>query len=200
MKNTKLQIDSLTEMMRSFGQKGIEFWLSGGWGIDALLGKITRNHSDIDIVIEVNHRNDLIQFIEREDSNLRITRITESNIKLLDQQRDVLIDVVFIKKVSESHYIFDPDSSLEFVIPIKVEYLPSIFNGTIEDLAIKAITWEGQYLIKSRYQQLLGESLRDKDKSSLKIIEQQLSVLALKKVYRESDLVAKSLIKSFSHP
>ncbi len=32
---------------------GIECWLMGGWGIDALLGRQTREHNDLDILVEV---------------------------------------------------------------------------------------------------------------------------------------------------
>ena len=31
---------------------GIEIWLDGGWGVDALLGEQTRPHDDVDIVIQ----------------------------------------------------------------------------------------------------------------------------------------------------
>lgn len=31
---------------------GIQVWLDGGWGVDALLGRQTRNHNDIDLFIE----------------------------------------------------------------------------------------------------------------------------------------------------
>jgi lincosamide nucleotidyltransferase A/C/D/E len=32
---------------------GINVWLDGGWGVDALLGRQTRPHRDLDIVIEL---------------------------------------------------------------------------------------------------------------------------------------------------
>lgn len=31
---------------------GIEIWIDGGWGVDALIGKQTRPHKDLDIVIQ----------------------------------------------------------------------------------------------------------------------------------------------------
>jgi lincosamide nucleotidyltransferase A/C/D/E len=31
---------------------GIEIWIDGGWGVDALLGEQTRPHGDLDIVIQ----------------------------------------------------------------------------------------------------------------------------------------------------
>ena len=30
---------------------GIQVWLSGGWGIDALLGEQTRPHKDLDVIV-----------------------------------------------------------------------------------------------------------------------------------------------------
>ena len=32
---------------------GVELWLMGGWGVDALLGRQTRDHHDLDVLIEV---------------------------------------------------------------------------------------------------------------------------------------------------
>lgn len=34
---------------------GATIWLDGGWGVDALLGRQTRPHADLDIVIEQRH-------------------------------------------------------------------------------------------------------------------------------------------------
>ena len=31
---------------------GIDIWLDGGWGVDALLGTQTRVHNDIDLFVE----------------------------------------------------------------------------------------------------------------------------------------------------
>jgi lincosamide nucleotidyltransferase A/C/D/E len=32
-------------------QKGIKVWIDGGWAVDALLGKETRKHADLDVAI-----------------------------------------------------------------------------------------------------------------------------------------------------
>jgi lincosamide nucleotidyltransferase A/C/D/E len=34
-----------------FRSHGITFWVDGGWGVDALLGRQTRPHSDLDIAL-----------------------------------------------------------------------------------------------------------------------------------------------------
>jgi lincosamide nucleotidyltransferase A/C/D/E len=43
--------DDAVEILRLLKSHGIELWLDGGWGVDALLGEQTRSHQDIDIVI-----------------------------------------------------------------------------------------------------------------------------------------------------
>ena len=35
---------------------GIQVWLDGGWGVDALLKKQTRPHNDIDLFIEEKNK------------------------------------------------------------------------------------------------------------------------------------------------
>jgi lincosamide nucleotidyltransferase A/C/D/E len=39
---------------------GIEIWLDGGWAVDAWLGRQTRRHADVDIVIETRNLSTLV--------------------------------------------------------------------------------------------------------------------------------------------
>jgi lincosamide nucleotidyltransferase A/C/D/E len=41
----------VVELMDMFGAAEVRGWLAGGWGVDALLGRQTRPHCDIDLVI-----------------------------------------------------------------------------------------------------------------------------------------------------
>src|SRR5258707_7667295 len=43
---------------------GVEIWVDGGWGVDALLGEQTRAHSDLDIAIEQKDVAVLRRFLE----------------------------------------------------------------------------------------------------------------------------------------
>ncbi len=40
---------------------GIDVWLDGGWGVDALLGHQTREHDDLDLVVELDHTSRIIE-------------------------------------------------------------------------------------------------------------------------------------------
>ena len=43
-------IEIYTELER----RGVRIWIDGGWGVDALLGRQTRPHADLDIAVEEN--------------------------------------------------------------------------------------------------------------------------------------------------
>ena len=43
---------------------GIKVWVDGGWGVDALLGKQTRSHEDLDIAVEAKHVPKLREFLK----------------------------------------------------------------------------------------------------------------------------------------
>jgi lincosamide nucleotidyltransferase A/C/D/E len=43
----------LVDLLRGLADSGIEFWLDGGWGVDALVGTQTRPHKDVDLIVPV---------------------------------------------------------------------------------------------------------------------------------------------------
>lgn len=45
---------------------GVPIWIDGGWGVDALLGRVTRAHDDIDIVVEHQHLDRLVGLLSEQ--------------------------------------------------------------------------------------------------------------------------------------
>ncbi|MDP9847902.1 nucleotidyltransferase domain-containing protein [Streptosporangium lutulentum] len=45
-------------------QAGCEVWIAGGWGVDALVGEVTREHRDLDLVHRVEQEPLLIGTLE----------------------------------------------------------------------------------------------------------------------------------------
>jgi lincosamide nucleotidyltransferase A/C/D/E len=43
--------DDVLHVLDRLDAAGIEWWLDGGWGVDALLGEETRVHDDLDLVV-----------------------------------------------------------------------------------------------------------------------------------------------------
>jgi lincosamide nucleotidyltransferase A/C/D/E len=42
-------------------QNGVRCWVMGGWGVDALLGRVTRAHKDLDLLVNIR---DLLRYSE----------------------------------------------------------------------------------------------------------------------------------------
>jgi lincosamide nucleotidyltransferase A/C/D/E len=41
----------VVDLIDAFEGAGVDVWLDGGWGVDALLGEQTREHDDLDLVV-----------------------------------------------------------------------------------------------------------------------------------------------------
>jgi len=48
----KMTASDVIEFVRLLSENGIEVFIDGGWGVDALLGEQTRTHTDLDIAIQ----------------------------------------------------------------------------------------------------------------------------------------------------
>src|SRR5262245_30960398 len=46
--------EDVIEVLAALDEGGIEYWVDGGWGIDALVGEQTRVHHDLDLGISVD--------------------------------------------------------------------------------------------------------------------------------------------------
>ena len=47
-----MEARDVLEILRVFADAKIDVWVEGGWGIDALLGTQTRDHGDLDLIID----------------------------------------------------------------------------------------------------------------------------------------------------
>lgn len=52
-------------------EQGIKVWLTGGWGIDALLGEQTRPHKDLDVIVLVDDVARLRELMGRDEYVLK---------------------------------------------------------------------------------------------------------------------------------
>jgi lincosamide nucleotidyltransferase A/C/D/E len=51
----------VVELVRLLETADVPVWLVGGWGVDALLGRRTRRHSDLDLLIEKQHTSEALE-------------------------------------------------------------------------------------------------------------------------------------------
>jgi lincosamide nucleotidyltransferase A/C/D/E len=58
-----MDAQSLVRVLDRLEQDGIDVWLDGGWGVDALLERETREHDDLDLVAELRHSDRIIELL-----------------------------------------------------------------------------------------------------------------------------------------
>ena len=120
---------TVIELLKLFAENEIDVTVDGGWGVDALLGKQTRRHEDLDIAIP-----------HRDVPKLR-ELLTGRGFR--DVPRDDTRDCYFVlgddagNLVDVHSYTFDERGNNIF----GVAYLPEHFTGkgVIDDYPVKCI-------------------------------------------------------------
>ena len=95
---------NLIVMVDLLDSSGIDVWLDGGWGVDALLGKQTRPHKDVDIIIRVDDVQAMIGLLSQHGFELVDGR-PPSNFVLRDSQgREVAVHPVLFDEEGNGVY------------------------------------------------------------------------------------------------
>jgi len=56
-----VQPDEVLGVIAALQGGGLPVWVDGGWGVDALLGEVTRPHDDVDLVVELGALADVFE-------------------------------------------------------------------------------------------------------------------------------------------
>lgn len=55
--------EDLMTIINLLEDSNIKYWIDGGWGVDILAGKQTRNHRDIDVDFDAQHTEELLKIL-----------------------------------------------------------------------------------------------------------------------------------------
>jgi lincosamide nucleotidyltransferase A/C/D/E len=56
-----LTANDVIDVIGRLERAGLRYWLDGGWGVDALAGEQTRDHDDVDVVVELSEVDAIIE-------------------------------------------------------------------------------------------------------------------------------------------
>jgi hypothetical protein len=167
--NNEKQIDIISEIQKKCDLRKVKFWLFGGWGIDALLNTITRQHDDIDLILNLHNRNNIIEIF----SELNFQVYTSSENKLFCSFNNLSVDIMFFQILKDGTQVFDFDKSLDVVFPSPP--ITDDFNGKLNNCLYRAVSWEIQYAARYRFKDFTGQMPREKDMKELEIIKNHLT-------------------------
>jgi lincosamide nucleotidyltransferase A/C/D/E len=71
------------EIVDHLASSGVDVWLDGGWAVDAALGEQTREHDDLDLVVELRHVPTLVTAL-REKGYVVGKGVPPKSIELVD--------------------------------------------------------------------------------------------------------------------
>ena len=105
---TNMTAADVIDLYSKLGNLGIEIWIDGGWGVDALLGAQTRPHADLDIVIRQRDLPRLRELLEAQAyREVERDDISPWNFVLADDDRHE-VDVHVIVFDTEGNGLYGP--------------------------------------------------------------------------------------------
>jgi hypothetical protein len=137
-------------------------WLRGGWAIDFLLGKVTREHSDIDLVTLNQYREEL----ERAMVNAGFKKIPVSMLQTDFIKDEIDVSFVFVKISEEGKIIANGFPDWEW----RNDALP-IQKYNLKGISINVLNPYQLLEEKKVYEKGTGRKLRPKDIESMKVIQ-----------------------------
>ncbi len=124
-----MKAETVIELVGFLQSHGIEVVVDGGWGVDALIGKQTRSHDDLDIAILHKDVPKLRQMLsEKGFSEIFKNDSRDCNFVLQDESGNQL-DV--------HSYTFDENGNNVYGVAYLPEHLTG--KGTINDFEVKCI-------------------------------------------------------------
>jgi hypothetical protein len=160
------QLRVIRAVVNALGAAGISAWLFGGWGLDARIGRITREHGDIEF------------WLERTDAGRSKALLAEAGATVLATQPPVESCEFTWDGVDFSTAYFDrpPDGSFIQLLGRWSDWLfpPNSFGdepGTLDGTPVLAMSVAGMIAMKEQFPNLRnGRPWRQKDIDDLEIL------------------------------
>jgi lincosamide nucleotidyltransferase A/C/D/E len=160
-----MKLEEIIQFLDLCKRNNIDIWVDGGWGVDALLGEQTREHSDLDIVVEKKDLGKLRGLLEVKNyKNVPRDDTREHNFVLGDDAGHQ-IDFHVIVLDEKGNGIYGP--------PENGEMFPAnslTGTGIIGDHKVKCISPEDLVKFHSGYE------LDDNDYHDIKLICEKFNI------------------------
>ncbi|MEK7161490.1 MAG: nucleotidyltransferase family protein [Patescibacteria group bacterium] len=122
------------ELYNELENLGTKIWIDGGWGVDALLGKQTRTHEDLDIAIEWKDVPKLRKFLGKQGYK-QIKEDSQWNFVLNDKDE---------REIDIHAFVYDDKGNIVDGIMYPAESLTG--TGSIRGQEVRCISAE--YMVK----------------------------------------------------
>lgn len=158
--DTRTQFELISEITDLFRRARIRFWLRGGWALDFLIGRVTRRHSDVDLVTWRRHADRIQRMLLA--SGYEVATVTDqAAIHFAKNGQDVAF--AFIMR-DERGRIVTPGREF-WPWPPFPEALRTLNGIACRTMSAAALLEE-----KENYEKYSGRTLRPKDRESIRAL------------------------------
>lgn len=133
----------ILELLEIGKRRGFAIWIDGGWGVDALLGRQTRPHNDVDVVIEREHAEAFVAELKVRGYREIVVEYTTASHAVWQAEDGRIVDLHLIE--------FDEDGIAHYE---GESYPPGGLDatGTIGGVAVRCVSAEAQLLFHQGYE------------------------------------------------
>ncbi|MGI9433119.1 MAG: nucleotidyltransferase domain-containing protein [Myxococcota bacterium] len=145
---------SVVAVLEALEEAGVRAWLDGGWGVDALLGKQTRPHGDLDLVIDRRSASGLEACLRE----LGFERANENAYSFVMSHSELgSVDVHGVRFDERGYGAFEVPGGGEWPFP------PSAFAGvgTVAGKSVGCLSAEAQVQCHGQGYEPTGDDLQD---------------------------------------
>ena len=156
--------EELARLLDALDAAGVQVWVDGGWGVDALLGEQTRSHDDLDVVVEMSDVGRL-QDVLRQQGYTFQHREAPLSFELVDPDgRQVDVHPVTFDERGDGIYQMDEGKTWTY----PATGLAGI--GHIAGRQVRCLTPELQMRVHAGYE------LTDKDHEEIRLLQERFGV------------------------
>ena len=149
-----MRASSLLTVVELLEAEGIAVWLDGGWGVDALLGRQTREHDDLDVVVELADVSRITEVLTRLAYAV-VAGAAPKSFVMVDP-RGLQVDVHPVTFDAEGGGVYEMEDGKTWVYPAQ----GFTGRGTVDGRPIRCLSPEVQVLVHSGYE-LTGKDYRE---------------------------------------
>ena len=162
---TEMKSEDVVWLLQLLEQNGIEAWLDGGWGVDALLGEQTRQHKDVDLVVALSDVPRMQDLVARE--GFAVVDGGPPMSFVLEDERGRRIDVHPVTWDEQGNGIYRMQNGEDWVYPAA----GFTGSGSIDGQQVRCLTAEVQMLYCHT-----GYELGEKDFREMDALHQRFGV------------------------
>src|SRR5438132_711150 len=164
MPSAPMDADEATRVLHLLERNGIEAVVDGGWGVDALLGEQTREHDDLDLVVDLRNAEAAIAILESAGYELVAGEPPHSFV--LVDATGVQVDIHPVERDAEGNGAYLTDAGTIWHYP--AEGLRG--RGTLGGRRVRCLSAKTQVIVHAGYE------LEPKDYRELRLLHERFGV------------------------